>query len=68
LKQETGIDIELMDAPTLRLAFDEHEATTLQSLQETYQAFLPGLQWLDGKTTRAREPLLPESVHGALIF
>jgi glycine oxidase len=67
LKQETGIDIELVDAPTLRLAFDEHEATTLQSLQATYQEFLPGLQWLDGKTARAREPLLSESVHGALI-
>ena len=67
LKQETGIEIELVDAPMLRLAFDEHEASTLHSFQQTYEAFLPGLQWLDATTARAVEPLLSEDIHAALL-
>ncbi len=67
LKQETGIDIELVDAPTLRVAFDERQAARLQVIRDSYQDFLPGLQWLDAKTVREVEPLLPETVQGALI-
>jgi len=67
LKHETGIDIELVDAPTLRPAFDEHEATSLRSALERQQQLLPGLKWLEGKAAREAEPLLPPTVQGAFL-
>jgi glycine oxidase len=67
LKQETGIDIELINAPTLRPAFDEYGAIKLQTLQERQKHLLPDLQWHDANTARQIEPLLPTTVQGALI-
>lgn len=67
LKQETGIDIELINAPTLRPAFDEYGAVKLQTLQERQKHLLPDLQWLDANTARQIEPLLSTTVQGALI-
>jgi len=67
LKQETGIDIGLVDVPTLRPAFDEQGVAHLQALLTRQQHFLPGLQWLDGSLVHEIEPLLPETVQGALL-
>ncbi|HLI70142.1 MAG TPA: glycine oxidase ThiO [Ktedonobacteraceae bacterium] len=67
LKWETGIDIELMDAPTLRPAFSEEEALRLQTMQRGRQGLMHGLLWLDGASARKLEPLLPTQVCGALL-
>ncbi len=67
LKQETGIDIGLVDVPTLRPAFDEQSVAHLQALLTRQQHFLPGLQWLEGSRAREIEPLLPATVQGALL-
>jgi glycine oxidase len=67
LRHETGIDIELVNVPTLRPAFDEQDVSRLQSLRDAYQNLLPGLQWLERSVVREREPLLPETVLGALL-
>jgi glycine oxidase len=67
LRHETGIDIELVDAPTLRLAFDEQDVAQLQVLPATYQQELPGLRWLERSVAREIEPLLPETILGALL-
>lgn len=67
LKHETGIDIELVDAPTLRPAFDEHEVEELRAAMEMQRNLLPGLEWLEGKAAREVEPLLPSTVQGVLI-
>lgn len=67
LKWETGIDIELMNAPTLRPAFDEQEARRLQTMQEARQECLPDLVWLDSKSAHELEPLLPPLLYGALL-
>jgi glycine oxidase len=67
LKSETGMDIELVNAPTLRPAFDEQEAQRLQAMKEARQELLPGLAWLDGKSAHELEPLLPPMVCGALV-
>ncbi|HEY7415472.1 MAG TPA: FAD-dependent oxidoreductase, partial [Ktedonobacteraceae bacterium] len=67
LQQETGIDIEFIDAPTLRPALDEQDVARLQLLQRTYQHLLPGLQWLERSVAREIEPLLPETALGALL-
>jgi len=67
LRGETGIDIELINAPTLRPAFDEQDVARLQWLQRTYEHELPGLQWLDRSTAREIESLLPETALGALL-
>ena len=67
LKQETGIDIGLVQVPTLRPAFDEQGSTRLQTILRQQQQFLPGLQWLEGSSAHELEPLLPETVEGALL-
>jgi glycine oxidase len=67
LKQETGIDIGLVKVPTLRPAFDEQGRTRLQAILTQQQPFLPGLQWLEGSSAHELEPLLPETVQGALL-
>ena len=67
LKQETGIDIGLMKIPTLRPVFDEQGRTRLQTILAQQQQFLPGLEWLEGSSAREIEPLLPETVQGALL-
>jgi glycine oxidase len=67
LKHETGIDIELVDAPTLRPAFDEQETASLRSALDRQQHLLPGLKWLDGKAVREVEPFLPPTVQGAFL-
>ncbi len=67
LKDETGIDIELVDAPTLRPAFNEHEVEELKMEMRVQQHLLPGLQWLEGKVAREAEPLLPPTVQGAIL-
>ena len=67
LKQETGIDIGLVRVPTLRPAFDEHGRARLQAILAQQQPFLPRLQWLEGSNAHKAEPLLPETVQGALL-
>jgi glycine oxidase len=67
LKDETGTEIELVDAPTLRPAFSEHEVEELQTEMQVQQHLLPGLQWLEGKVAREVEPLLPPTVQGAIL-
>lgn len=67
LQHETGIDIELVDTPTLRVAFEEQDAVRLQDLQATCLPALPGLQWLERRAARQIEPLLPETILGALL-
>lgn len=67
LKDETGIDIELVDAPTLRPAFNEQEVKELQAEMWVQQPLLPGLQWLEGEVAREVEPLLSPTVQGAVL-
>lgn len=67
LEDETGIDIELVNAATLRPAFDEHEVEELQVAMNTQQHLLPGMEWVKGKAAREVEPLLPQTVQGVLI-
>ncbi len=67
LQQETGIDIGLVKVPTLRPAFDEQGRTRLQAILTQQQQFLPGLQWLEGSSAHELDPLLPETVQGALL-
>lgn len=67
LKDETGIDIELVEAPTLRPAFDRHEVEVLQAARDRQKHLLPGLAWLEGPAARELEPLLPPTVQGALL-
>jgi glycine oxidase len=67
LKQETGIDIGLVKVPTLRPAFDEQGSTRLQAILTQQRPFLPGLEWLEGSRAREVEPLLAETVQGALL-
>jgi glycine oxidase len=67
LKQETDIDIGLAHVPTMRLAFDEQSRTRLQAIMTKQQSFFPGLQWLESDRAREMEPLLPETVQGALL-
>jgi glycine oxidase len=66
LKQETGIDIGLVKAPMLRLAFSEQDVIALQARLAQQQRFLSGLQWFDGESARAIEPLLSSTVLGVL--
>lgn len=67
LKDETGIDIELVNAPTLRPAFEEQEAEELQAVMSSQQHLLPGIAWLEGGAAQKVEPLLPHTVLGAII-
>lgn len=67
LKWETGVDIGLMNVPTLRPAFSEEEAQRLQAMQRARQELMPGLLWLDDSCARELEPLLPAQVQGALL-
>ena len=67
LKQETGMEIGLVNVPTLRPAFDEQGRTRLQATLALQQQYLPGLQWLEGSSAHALEPLLPETIEGALL-
>ncbi len=67
LKQETGIDIGLVKVPTLRPAFNKHDAIALQTTLAWQQQLLPGLEWLDAESTRSMEPLLSPKVQGALV-
>jgi glycine oxidase len=67
LKQETGIDIGLVKIPTLRPAFDEQGRSRLQAILAQQQQFLPGLLWLEGSRAHELEPLLPETIPGALL-
>src|SRR5215469_6619507 len=67
LKQETSMDIGLVKVPTLRPAFDEQESMHLQATLARQQQFLPGLQWLEDSSAREIEPMLPETVQGALL-
>jgi glycine oxidase len=67
LRQETGVDIGLADVPTLRPAFDEPGSTRLRAILTKQQPYLPGLQWLDASAAREVEPVLPETVQGALL-
>jgi glycine oxidase len=67
LKLETGIDIGLVKVPTLRPAFDEQGRIHLQAILRQQQQFLPGLQWLEESKAREVEPLLSETVQGALL-
>jgi glycine oxidase len=67
LQQETGIAIGLVKVPTLRPAFDEQGRTRLQAILTQQQQFLPGLQWLEGSSAHELDPLLPETVQGALL-
>src|SRR5947209_7766569 len=67
LKQETGIDIGLVKVPTLRPAFDEQGRTRLQAILTQQQLLLTGLQWLEGSRAHELEPLLSETVQGALL-
>ncbi len=67
LQQETGIDIGLVKVPTLRPAFDEQGRTRLQAILTQQQQFLPGLQRLEGSSAHELDPLLPETVQGALL-
>jgi len=67
LKQETGMDIGLVQVPTMRPAFDEQGRTRLQAILAQQQQFLPGLQWLEEGRARELEPLLPGTVQGALL-
>ncbi len=65
LWQEIGVDIGLVDVPTLRPAFDEPGRTRLQAMLTRLQPYLPRLQWLDASQAREiepLEPLLPETV------
>jgi glycine oxidase len=67
LKQETGVDIGLVDAPTLRPAFDEKESARLQAILRNQHQVYPDLEWEDASRAFEREPLLPEALLGALV-
>jgi glycine oxidase len=67
LRQETGIDIGLVDAPTLRLALDEQGSARLQGILQNQRQYYPDLEWLDPGQARRLEPVLPETIRGALL-
>ena len=54
LKDKTGIDIELMDAPTLHLAFDDREMAALQAAPAARAAMARGRCCTSGRTTPPR--------------
>lgn len=67
LSSETGIDIEIMRVPTLRPAFSQESVEDEQTLLMRWQHLLPGLRWVEAHEARKMEPLLPETVLGALL-
>lgn len=67
LKDETGVDIELVKVPTLRPALSENEASKLQAAGQAQQHVLAGLEWLEAASAREIEPLLPAHIYGALL-
>jgi glycine oxidase len=67
LKDETGMSIDLMKVPTLRPAFDEHEANALQAVYKSQHHLLPGLSWLNQQEALEIEPLLSPQIQGALF-
>ena len=67
MKQETGVEIGLVDAPTLRLAFDEQGSVRLQDILKNQRRFYPDLEWLDVSQAHRLEPVVPETILGALL-
>ena len=67
LAEETDVDIQFQDRPTLRLALSDPEAAALQQ-HLTWQQAQPGytVQWLDGTAARALEPRIAPETVGAL--
>src|SRR5260370_27925185 len=47
--------------------FDRQRVGGLEALLDKQQHFLPGLEWIEGRRAREIEPLLPQTVQGALL-
>src|SRR5688572_13853325 len=67
LLERTGIDIEWQRLGTIRLAFSEHDVTSLQTqVGALYRELDEPAEWLDQAALRALEPALPERALGGL--
>ncbi|HZS02302.1 MAG TPA: glycine oxidase ThiO [Chloroflexota bacterium] len=66
LRAESGIDIELQTAGLLRLALDDAEADHYRAGLGWQAELGLAVRWLDAAEARAREPLLPPGVRGAV--
>lgn len=70
LKDETGIDVELLPSGTLRVALTEAEEIELRRSERWQrEAGVPAgatVEWLDAATAGEREPALSPGIRGAL--
>lgn len=68
LLEETGVDIELDQSGTLRLAFDESEASELRSVYDRQQQRNVRVENLSGTEIRHLEALVSPLACGALFY
>lgn len=66
LKEETGIDVQLVQRGVLTVAMDEREAELLKERHQWQRAAGYDVQWLEGQSVREREPVLSEKAAAAL--
>jgi glycine oxidase len=66
LKDETGVDIELLPSGTLRVALAEADEIELRRAEKWQRAQGVSVEWLEAATAREREPALAPTIRGAL--
>ncbi len=66
LKDETGVDIELLPSGTLRVALAEADEVELRRAEKWQRAQGMSVEWLEASTAREREPALSPTIRGAL--
>jgi len=66
LKDETGVDIELLPSGTLRVALAEADEVELRRAEKWQRAQGMSAEWLEAATAREREPALAPTIRGAL--
>ena len=67
LQEESGLDIGYRQWGELLVAETEDEAAALQALAAWHAEAGFESEWVDGKTAREIEPLLPDAILGALL-
>ena len=65
LEAATGIDLVCQRRPSLRLALDEDEVSTVRESMEWQQKYVP-IRWIDADEVRRIEPRLTQRVKGAV--
>jgi glycine oxidase len=66
LKDETGVDIELLPSGTLRVALTEADEVELRRAEKWQRAQGMSVEWLEAQAAREREPALAPTIRGAL--